>query len=131
MAGRQIVPKPVLAFEADYVSQAIVGIMAVLHALEVDKRIVFRGIEFEKGTRTTDGVGRRRDVGEPAVTVINAISSVWRQALLIALPAKAMFCQLIANHSANHVRGRKRTSVNIDQAGGTGICRCRGGAFIG
>src|ERR1700740_2860710 len=101
MAGSQIVVKTILTFESDNVRQAVVGIMTILHALEIHKRVMFRGIQFEKGTSTSDGVGRWRDVGEPAVAVVNAVSSGRRQALLIALPPKVMFGQLIANHFAN------------------------------
>src|SRR5271157_4879257 len=114
VTGSEVIIKAAPPFEADHVGQTVVRVMAFLHTLEVHEGIVFSGIQLEKGRSATESIGRGRDICEVAVTVSNPISSGRGQALLIALPAAVVFCQLISNHLANGAGGRKRTAVNVD-----------------
>src|SRR5579871_6144213 len=92
-AGSEVVIEPAAAFKADDVRQTVAGIIPLLHALEIDKRIVFRGIEFEQAA---DGGGRGIDIGEIAIAVINAVRSGGRQAFLVALPTAMILHELVS-----------------------------------
>jgi hypothetical protein len=104
--------KTVLAFKADNVLEAVAGIAAFLNVLEIDEWIVLHGVKCndirlrEWRILRWQDLGEIRGVGVFTIAGGNQIRTSERQALLIALPRKAMLDQLISNGLSADVVGR-------------------------
>ena len=96
----RVCEQPVLSLSC-HISQTVVGILSFLHALEINKWIMLRGVEIDQCLLfIRQPCQDSRSGGEEPVAVVHAIRPGGRQTFLIALPAVAPFGQLIGDGSA-------------------------------
>src|SRR4029077_1170247 len=116
VTGLQVFEQSALPFESYNVLQAAIGIVALLHVQKIGEGIVLDGIEIDERLRFfRQQAGDRNQIGEEAIGVIYAVGSRSRQAFLVALPAHALFIQLVRDGLAGNIRrgGDRFNAVNV------------------
>src|SRR5437899_4450853 len=115
LAGREVFIQTPFPLESDDVLGS--RFEPVLHAAEIHKWVVLRGVELQKVARN---VARNSDVGEVAVTISGVVGARRRQALLVALPRHAFVRELVRDRFTHGVPSGIDTQSTVDVDLGAG-----------